>query len=139
LHIVGRLDKNSRGLVLITNDGDFTQKITHPKFGCSKHYIVQIFENLNQKNILEICQKFLTGIKNEDDILKAKSIKYLENKKFSIILTQGKKRQIRRMFRFFNLNILDLMRTSIASFQIEDLGEGKWKYLSKKELQILKD
>lgn len=141
LHIVGRLDKESRGLVLLTNDGDLTQRLTHPKYEHQKEYIVKIKNFTNQtitgvakiENILNIFKKGL-DIGEDDGIAKVKYIEYLNNDKFKIILTEGKKRQIRRMFRIVECEVLDLERIRIGKLKIGDLKEGLWREIKKKDI-----
>jgi pseudouridine synthase len=129
LFIVGRLDKNSRGLVILTNDGDWAQKIEHPRFGIEKWYEVKAE---NKKHKVE-SSKIITGFKKgidigqDDGVVKAKDIIYLGENNFRIILTQGKKRQIRRMFKALGLDVCDLLRIKIGDIELGDLGEGKWE------------
>lgn len=145
LHIVGRLDKNSRGLVLLTNDGDLSFKITHPKFEHEKKYIVKIKNEGNavrripnkstkefktrNKEIIKIFQKGI-DIADGDGIVKAKNVQTLSANKFEIILTEGKKRQIRRMFEALDLKVSDLKRISIGKIKLGDLKEGEWKEIN---------
>lgn len=137
LFAVGRLDKDSRGLVLITNDGDLDQYLSHPKFEHDKIYEAQV--NGYFKNISSIRNKFLSGIDIEegDGIAKAKNIEYLQNNLFIITLNEGKKRQIRRMFQALNLEVSDLKRTEIAGLTLGDLKEGQWAYLNPEEIKKL--
>jgi len=141
LVIVGRLDKNSRGLVLLTNDGELTQKITHPSFEHEKVYKVRIKEEGKggKEQIDQIIKSFLKGIDigEGDGIVKAKSIRFLGNGRFEIILTSGKKRQIRRMFKALGYEVIDLLRTQIASLKLGSLKEGKWQKLSEQEINEL--
>lgn len=131
LFIVGRLDKDSRGLVLLTNDGDMAQEMTHPKYECSKIYEVKISgpEKMDEAQINFICHKFKGGmmLEGEDNLALAKDIKYLRDDTFEIILTQGKKRQIRRMFGFLGYNVLDLKRIQLGQFKLGNLPEGEYK------------
>ncbi|MCK5510947.1 rRNA pseudouridine synthase [Candidatus Parcubacteria bacterium] len=146
LHVVGRLDKNSRGLVLLTNDGDLTMRMTHPRFGHEKKYMVQLsimnyqlHPSSEHKRIDQIIDNFLKGIDigDGDGIVKAKNIKYLEKDKFEIILTEGKKRQIRRMFKKIGLKVSDLQRVAIEEIELGGLNEGKWKKLKSGDLGLL--
>ncbi|MCK4540503.1 rRNA pseudouridine synthase [Candidatus Parcubacteria bacterium] len=155
LHVVGRLDKNSRGLVLLTNDGDLTMRMTHPKFGHEKKYLIQLrikprfAEATRGKNeelhtsseyrrIKEIVGGFLKGIDigEGDGLVKAKKIRYLEKNRFEIVLTEGKKRQIRRMFKAIGLEVADLKRVAIGDVELGNLKEGLWKNLSSGEIKI---
>ena len=138
LHVAGRLDKNSRGLILLTNDGNLTKRLTHPKYGHEKTYIVKI-KNQNA-NIKMTIQKLKRGIEidRSGEILKAKDVKYLENNEFEIVLTEGKKRQIRRMFKALGYEVDDLKRMAIGGLKLGNLKEGGWKYLTAKDLQGLR-
>ncbi len=130
LFIVGRLDKDSRGLILLTNDGGFAQKMTHPKYEHEKEYIVET-GRLGNSEIREneIVKKFKQGIAigEGDGIAKAKEVRYLGKNKFKIILTEGKKRQIRRMFKKLGYEVVDILRVRIGKAKLGDLKEGKWE------------
>lgn len=138
LFTIGRLDKNSRGLVILTNDGYLTQKITHPKYEHSKKYIVKIIGEI--KNVKTIEDKMLKGVDIGEDygIARIKSIKYLQKNTFELVLNEGKKRQIRRMFESLDLKVKDLLRTEISGVKLGQLKEGEWKELTKEELNILR-
>jgi len=138
LHVVGRLDKNSSGLVLLTNDGDLTMRMTHPKFGHEKKYIIQLRIKNQESSIKEIISSFIKGIDigDGDGVVKAKKIRYLEKNKFEIVLTDGKKRQIRRMFKALGLDVVDLKRAAIGNIKLGNLEEESWKKLSNNEIKI---
>ena len=133
LFVAGRLDKDSRGLLLLTNDGDLTQKLTHPSFQHEKEYIVKI---TCHKKTNDIIKELKSGIDlgKEDGVVYLKNIKYLDKNTFSVVLTQGKKRQIRRMFAAIECNVIDLIRVRIANLNLNDLDEGAWEYIDKKEI-----
>lgn len=141
LFTAGRLDKDSRGLVLLTNDGDLVQKLTHPSFKHEKEYLVSIFPpdkgDWGVNNIKTILEKFQSGINIPEGIAKAKEIKYLKNNKFSIILTTGKKRQIREMFRKLGYEVEDLKRVRIGNLKLGNLKEGSFEIINKKEMSDL--
>jgi len=127
LHVVGRLDKDSSGLVLLTNDGALTQKITHPSFQHEKRYIVTVQKN-KERDMTKLRKGFVEGINlGEDGIVRAKAVELVEDDVFEVILTEGKKRQIRRMFGEFGERISDLKRVSIGDILLGDLKEGEWK------------
>lgn len=133
LFVAGRLDKDSRGLVLLTNDGDLVQKLTHPSFEHEKEYVVSIFPpDKGGWGVETILSKFKLGIKIPDGLAKAKEIKYLKNNKFSIILTMGKKRQIREMFKKLGYKVEDLQRVRIGSLKLGNLKEGGFDILQEK-------
>ncbi|MDA3803140.1 MAG: pseudouridine synthase [Patescibacteria group bacterium] len=135
---IGRLDKQSRGLVILTNDGHLTEKISHPRYQHSKRYIVKIKEDV--KNFKMIENKLLKGVDigEGNGIARVKMAKYLQDNKFELILTEGKKRQIRRMFELLGLKIKDLLRVEISGVKLGNLKEGEWIYLTKEELNTLK-
>jgi len=136
LFAVGRLDKDSRGLLLLTNDGELTQRLAHPRFEHDKVYEVKIKENI--KNAGEIIKKFKEGINiGEDGIVRAKDIKHLQKQIFIITLNSGKKRQIRLMFNALSLSVIDLKRINFAGLELADLPEGRWTYLSPEEINNL--
>lgn len=139
LFAVGRLDKDSRGLVLLTNDGDLTQKISHPKFGHSKEYEVKIRDEVVNPGL--VIKNLSSGIDigEGDGRVKAIDVKYLQNGIFRITLNEGKKRQIRRMFGALGTRVVDLKRISLSGLTLGDLPEGKWDYLDKEEIEKLKN
>ena len=138
LFIVGRLDKNSRGLVLLTNDGDLTQKLTHPKYEHEKEYFVETRHCLVSTDVLTKKLKTGVDIGEGDGMARAKDAKYIENNKLKIILTEGKKRQIRRMFKILGCDVIDIIRTRIGNLKLDDLPEGQWRYLENEEIKNLK-
>ncbi|MCD4762332.1 rRNA pseudouridine synthase [bacterium] len=140
LFVVGRLDKNSRGLVLITNDGDMTQKITHPKYEHEKEYVVSISNfqfPISKQFINDLIFNFKKGIDISDKKVSVKEVEFLGDSKFKIILTQGMKRQIREMFKVFDLEVVDLVRTRIGSIELGELKNGQWRCLKKDEISRL--
>ena len=143
LFSVGRLDKDSCGLIILTNDGDLNYQLTHPKFEHQKTYLVKLNSNKKLEDsifIREIIKYFKGGINIEEKTLaKAKNVEYLGNNNFKIILTEGKKRQIRKMFAFFDLSVKELKRIDFAKIKLEDLKTGEWKFLSPKEINLLKN
>ncbi|HNX10580.1 MAG TPA: pseudouridine synthase [bacterium] len=134
LFAVGRLDKDSHGLILLTNDGELTQKLAHPRYGSQKEYEVIISEDADHS------RKLMEGmnIGEDDGFVKADKAKYLGNRKYSIILSQGKKRQIRRMFGAIGVDVLDLKRVKLSNLELGTLPEGKWRELTPEEVKRLK-
>jgi len=138
LFAVGRLDKNSRGLVLLTNDGELTQKLAHPRYEHGKRYEVKVIGDI--KNGKLVADRLMKGVDigEGDDIAHAQEAQYLQNNFFIITLSEGKKRQIRRMFDVFDLRVVDLNRTALAGLELGDLALGKWEYLNPEEIKELK-
>lgn len=138
LYAVGRLDKNSRGLVLLTNDGELTQRLAHPRYEHEKVYEVKVSGEIRNGDL--IADRLVKGVDigEGDDIAHAREARYLQNNSFVITLSEGKKRQIRRMLAFFKLEVTDLRRTELAGLELGDLVEGQWAYLTKEEIANLK-
>jgi len=138
LFAVGRLDKNSRGLVLLTNDGELTQHLAHPKFSHDKVYEVKVANEIKNENLIK--KNFLKGIDigEGDGMAKAKQIEYLQKNVFIITLNEGKKRQIRRMFQILGIKVIDLKRVEIGALKLGGLPEGKWGYLTPEEIKKIK-
>jgi pseudouridine synthase len=137
LFAVGRLDKDSHGLILLTNDGDLAQRLAHPRFQHEKMYEVKVREEV--KNPQAVMNKLIKGIDigEGDGTARIKSVKYLQDRIFIITLTEGKKRQIRRMFDWLGLRVIDLERIGLAGLGIGILKDGAWVYLSKEEIEKL--
>lgn len=137
---IGRLDKNSRGLILITNDGDLTLKLTHPRMAHEKVYEVRVRADISDITVNKIKTNFTKGISFglEEGVAKAKKVEYFDEGMFKIILCEGKKRQIRRMFESVGIRVIDLKRISFAGLELGNLPEGKWGYLNKSEIERLK-
>ncbi|HIE36493.1 MAG TPA: rRNA pseudouridine synthase [Candidatus Omnitrophica bacterium] len=134
LVIAGRLDKDSRGLVLLTNDGNLVYKITHPKFEIEKEYLVKIKPALKEADI----KKIERGIKVEDIVYRVKKIQTIEKtasfSHLKIILNEGKKREIRNIFGFLGYIVEDLKRIRIGKVKLKNLKEGEYKVINKKEI-----
>jgi pseudouridine synthase len=139
LFSVGRLDKNSRGLVILTSDGDLGQKLMHPSFNHRKIYEVKIKQKNYDEN--EVKNRFTQGVDigRGLGIVKAEKVEHLGSKRFEIVLTQGKKRQIRRMFEALGLTVSNLIRTGVDGLKLDDLPEGAWRYLTEEEVEKLRE
>lgn len=147
---IGRLDKNSRGLMILTNDGELTQKLTHPSFKHDKIYEAKVkfvgkdinkFKSEKEISVKQLISMMEGGfdIGEGDGIAKAKKVELIKVNFFRIILNEGKKRQLRRMFSILGFKVIDLKRIEIAGLKLEGLAEGSWQYLSNKELNNLKN
>ncbi|WP_262122134.1 pseudouridine synthase [Anaerococcus sp. Marseille-Q5996] len=130
----GRLDKDSHGLLIITNDGDFTNSLIHPSSGVSKEYIVKVDKLLNENQI----EKFKSGLDiGNGEITREANIRYLKNNTYIVVIRQGYNRQIRRMFDFFGSTVIDLKRTKIGAIYLDDLKEGQYKKFDEKEMEFV--
>lgn len=137
LNHVGRLDKDTTGLILLTNDGDLSQFLTHPKNKISKEYIAQTNEIISEKIIKKIEKGIFigSGEKGKAKIISQEKIKNTVH--VSMILKQGKKNEIRRIFKFSGLNLIALKRIKFGSITLDQLKEGQSRELTKKEKQYL--
>jgi 23S rRNA pseudouridine2605 synthase len=143
VHPVGRLDSDSEGLLLFVSDGNLTHRLTHPKYHVEKEYEVVIEENGNVFTD-EIKEQLETGVKIDGELTrpcKLSKVKVLDNKTMSlnIVLTEGKHRQIRRMFAGFGMVVTNLKRIRIGELKLGPLAEGETRILSATEIEYLKD
>lgn len=133
LNHVGRLDRDSEGLLLMTNDGDLTQNLLHPSKNIEKEYLV----TANQAVADEHLDQFLAGLYTEDGKMQAKEVERLSGRRVRVVLITGHKRQIRVMFRTLGYRVERLVRVRIGSFELADLAPGKWRHLQAADLELL--
>ena len=131
---IGRLDKDSQGLILMTNDGDIVNKILRAGNNHEKEYIVTVNKPINE----EFVRRMSNGIKILGQVTKKCYVKKEGNNTFRIILTQGLNRQIRRMCAAFNHEVVSLKREAIGSLTLKNLKKGEWRYLSSSEENYIK-
>lgn len=135
---VGRLDYHSEGLVLLTNDGELSLRLTHPKYKIEKVYEVKVKDLPDEKKI----EKLKKGIWLEDGKTAPCEITFIkktsENSWFRVVLKEGKKRQIRRMFHAIGHDVMKLKRVSIGPLKLGKLPIGAYRFLTEKELIALK-
>jgi 23S rRNA pseudouridine2605 synthase len=131
---VGRLDMESEGLLLVTNDGDLSLALTHPRFKLEKEYEVDIDKPFDAAHL----PKLLKGFHIEGGRARMESVQLLAPQKLRIILTQGLKRQIRLMLYDCGYEVENLRRIRIGTLRIEKLRPGMWRMLSPKDIADLK-
>ncbi|HYK43855.1 MAG TPA: pseudouridine synthase [Parafilimonas sp.] len=134
---VGRLDRNTTGVLLLTNDGELTQKLTHPSFGVKKIYEVRLDRPLEKRDM----EKILQGITLEDGPIVADAIGYADMKDKAIIgieIHSGRNRIVRRMFEHLGYDVKNLDRVLFANLTKKNVERGKWRYLTEKEIRLLK-
>ncbi len=120
---VGRLDKDSSGLILLTNDGEFANRMTHPKFEKEKEY-----EVLVHRAITDTALKMLAkGIRIQGRKTASAKVKRLSEKSFSIVIHEGRNKQIRRMCEEIKYAVTKLKRVRIGTLTLGDIPEGKWR------------
>ena len=129
---IGRLDKPSEGLILMTNDGDIVNKILRARNNHEKEYIVTV----NKPVTAEFIEKMANGIPILDTITRKCEVEQIHKKEFRIVLTQGLNRQIRRMCEYLEYRVVKLKRIRIMNIHL-DVGVGKYRDLTKKELTEL--
>jgi 23S rRNA pseudouridine2605 synthase len=133
LHHVGRLDRDSEGLLILTNDGDLSQRLMHPSKSVEKEYLVtadQAFQN-------EHLDQFLAGIYSPEGKLKAKSIERLSPRRIKVVLDHGAKRQIRVMFEALGYQVTKLLRVRVGGLWLGDLEPGRCAILNRAEIAML--
>jgi 23S rRNA pseudouridine2604 synthase len=132
---VGRLDVKSEGLLLLTNDGVLANRIMHPRYDHDKEYVVKIDKDMPRKEI-KVMQN---GIKLEDGITLPAKVRQIDPRKFAIILTEGRNRQIRRMCEALGYNVTELKRTRIITLKMPTTyPSGNWRHLTESEVLTLK-
>lgn len=137
LYPIGRLDYESTGALILTNDGEFTNKLTHPKFGIPKKYHVLLDRVIKPKDLYYF-QKGVDLDGRKTAPCKAQEIRIYDNcSLLEVILHEGRNRQIRRMFEALGYEVQDLQRIEIGSVKLVGLKEGQWRHLSSEEVRQL--
>ncbi len=133
---VGRLDKDSTGLILLTNDGDLTNRLTHPRFEQEKEYLVQVEGTIKpeEKRQLEKGLELAEGPTHRARLRAVEIPPY----NYSIIIHEGRKRQVRRMFAVMGYRVLELKRIRLSNLTLGPLLEGQARELTPAELKLLK-
>ena len=135
---VGRLDQDTEGVLLLTNDGELAHRLAHPRHGVIKGYWALISGMVDEREL----QKLVRGIRLEDGVARAKIVKLLshesESSEIYLQLTTGKKRQVKRMCAAIGHPVLRLRRMTFADLSTEGLSCGQWRHLSEAEVQRLK-
>lgn len=139
LFIVGRLDKNSEGLILITNDGDLANQLTHPRYEHEKEYLVQMAHDLDEKQLNAMRRGIILQDGKKTAPAKVKIIKKRNSETWiNVILHEGRKRQIREMGAMIGLPVLRIIRTRIGNLLLDDLKPGMWRILTQEETDKIK-
>jgi len=137
IYPVGRLDINSEGLLLLTNDGEFANAVMHPRFGKAKTYIVRV-----RGDAAGAVPTLSAPMEIDTRTVKAASVKLLRADSaggiLSIAINEGLNRQIRRMCEICGLFVLSLKRSAIGELKLGDLATGKWRYLTESEIDSLR-
>ena len=131
LYPVGRLDRDSEGLLLLTNDGDLALELTHPRYGKEKEYEVELDRPVSP----ELCERLGKCVQLSDGPARAVRATPVGNRRLSVVLAEGRKRQLRRMLEAVGCRVLRLRRVRIAGLRLGDLPSGKWRKLSPQEVK----
>lgn len=133
LYPIGRLDKNTSGLILLTNDGDIAYHLTHPKFKIEKEYLVRINKPLSDDQI----KKLLNGIHYKKENYQADKIERISFCNYKITLHEGKNREIRKMIQYLKREVISLQRIKFAGLELGDLSVGQSRLLTPLECESL--
>jgi 23S rRNA pseudouridine2605 synthase len=135
---VGRLDRNTTGLLLFTNDGEITKKLTHPRYGIKKIYHVFLDKPLARADF----QKIRDGVNLEDGFIKVDHLEYTgegnDRKQIGLEIHSGKNRIVRRIFESLEYQVTKLDRVYYAGLTKKNLPRGHWRFLEEKEINMLK-
>ena len=134
---VGRLDRNSEGLLFATNDGEFALRITHPRYSVPKVHMVEVAGEVPQRAL----KQFIRGVEHEGELLQARKATLVNaNRTRSVVeleLTEGKNREVRRLFVTQKMKVTRLIRVRIGNVKLGELPAGKWRALTETEIETL--
>ncbi len=136
---VGRLDMYTSGALILTNDGDFVYKVTHPKHEIEKTYNVTIRGNISNEDLEKIRSGLIID-EHKTSLAKARILKREEEKNITrveVIIHEGRNRQVRKMFEMLDKSVIALHRSKIGNIAVKDIKLGNWRYLTKKEVDSL--
>lgn len=134
---VGRLDRNTTGVLILTNDGELAQKLTHPSFEVKKIYEVTLDKPVIKKDL----EAILSGITLEDGFVQADAVGYADDKLKNIVgieIHSGRNRIVRRIFEHLGYDVKGLDRVMFANLTKKNVDRGKWRFLNEKEVRLLK-
>lgn len=130
---IGRLDKDSEGLIFLTNDGDIVNKILRASNNHEKEYVVMVDKNITP----DFIRQMSNGVQILDTVTKKCKVTQESNKRFRIVLTQGLNRQIRRMCEALDYKVMMLTRTRIMNITLSNIPVGKWRHFTPAEIETL--
>jgi len=137
LYSVGRLDYNSEGLIFLTNDGEFSLHLTHPRYGVRKRYLATVGGRVEP----EMLTLFARGVWHQGEELKARNTRLIaashSQSVMELELAEGKNREVRRLFESQGLTVKRLVRTQIGKIKLGELRPGKWRTLTETEIDSL--
>lgn len=134
LFYVGRLDFDSEGLVLLTNDGDTAHRLLHPRYGIDREYDVELEEQVDD----EALEQLRRGVQLDDGRAQARTVRRKGHNRVVLTLQEGRKREVRRMFAELGYRVVRLRRVRYGPIRLGDLPTGEWRALDARELEALK-
>ena len=134
LFYVGRLDFDSEGLVLLTNDGDTAHRLLHPRYGIDREYDVELEEQVDD----EALEQLRRGVQLDDGRAQARTVRRKGHNRVVLTLEEGRKREVRRMFAELGYRVVRLRRVRYGPIRLGDLPTGEWRALDARELEALK-
>jgi 23S rRNA pseudouridine2605 synthase len=133
LFTVGRLDRDSIGLILVTNDGDFSNRIIHPSYGIQKEYLVKVNREVTHDHLVRMSE----GIEIEDAFVKPIRVRKVRRGTIKVTVAEGKKHEVRLLVSAAGLEVKELKRIRIGDLHLGMLPTGNWRPLTKKEYNLL--
>ena len=133
LYSVGRLDYDTEGLLFLTNDGEFALRLTHPRYGVRKKYLVTFEGRTDETALAELTR----GVWHDGEKLKAERARLVNRGTAELELAEGKNREVRRMFESQGLTVRRLQRTQIGKIKLGELKPGRWRALTDSEIKTL--
>lgn len=134
---VGRLDQDSEGLLFLTNDGEFSLRLTHPRYGIRKKYLAVVEGRIDESQL----KRFTEGVEDEGELLKAERAHLItannSHSSVELELAQGRNREVRRLFAALGHEVVQLRRTQIGPIRLGELPVGKWRILNPTEIKSL--
>ncbi|MEA3225947.1 MAG: pseudouridine synthase [Planctomycetota bacterium] len=131
---VGRLDVESSGLLILTNDGELAERMTHPRYGHEKEYLVKIADEISEDGLTKLRQ----GVRLDGKRTLRARVKRVSPNRFSISIKEGRNRQIRRMCETIGCHVLALKRVRVHTLKLGRLSVGSWRPMTKEEIENLR-
>jgi 23S rRNA pseudouridine2605 synthase len=132
---VGRLDKNSTGILLLTNDGELANRLTHPRYEVGKWYEVKLDRAIDPRDRARL----LKGVRLEDGMAKAEKVRPLSKRNMQLLLHEGKKREVRRIFDALGYEVVALCRIAFGPIMLGTMPLGTGRFLGHKDVRILRE
>jgi 23S rRNA pseudouridine2605 synthase len=134
---VGRLDRESEGLIFVTNDGEFALRVAHPRNEVPKEYVAEVTGRVDRRRL----GRLQTGVEDHGELLQARAVRVLDTNntrsQVAVELAEGRNREVRRMFAVLGLEVTRLVRVRIGPIQLGELPAGKWRMLTDIEVKTL--